>query len=1049
MPLIARRLSLRTWFFVLVLTAMLPIVAIIVWSALNAREQRIHNAYAVVQSVARVSALAQQRQIESARLLLVGLANSSEVRQRNFVQCARFFAAVRPAVTHLANLGFADLQGRLLCSALPLSGEVNIADRDYFVLALARGAFAAGSYQVGRATHVGSVAFGIPAKDASGRNIGVAFAAFDLAAFAPFPDAARLPAHPQFLTVDRDGVVLAATPATAGLIGHRIPVARLHEALRSGHAGIVDARDPQGTPTMYAFAPAQLDGDAAMYVVIGVSKASVVGPVDRTLARSLAMVLAAVLAFCGLAWAGYRRWVVRPVDRLIAAADAVAAGELSARASQAGPVAEYVRMQDRFNHMAETLEARERLLSGLVEVSADSYWEQDEALRFKSFSDNMLPRGHFPANHFLGKLRWETPYFGVSEAQWAAHRATLDARQPFRDFVVGRIDDLGQRRYVSISGRPTFDRSGAFTGYQGVATDVTQRVVAEEALRAAEEQYRALFDKSPSPMWVLRHEDLRFVAVNEAAIAHYGYSKAEFLAMTTRDIVSDADVPALLSQHVEPHAAALDHGQWRHRRKDGSIIDVHVRSYGIVFEGAPAHLVLVTDITERLRYERQIEHLATHDGLTGLPNRGLLADLAVQVLSSARRLGRNAALLLFDLDNFKLHNDSFGHQGGDALLREVSARIAQVLREGDTLARLGGDEFVALLGDLRQPEDVATVISRIRGALSEPFKIGGQEVFVTTSIGVSMFPSDGRDLDTLVRHADTALYTAKELGRDDVRYFTPELNRRAAERLVIEADLRRALERGEFTIYYQPQVDLYTRQIVAAEALVRWNHPTRGLVPPGAFIQIAEDSGLIVAIGHWILKEGCRQLRAWRDRGTQHLRLSFNLSPRQFRDKSLVSSVADAIAGAGVDSNQIELELTESLVMGSADRFEAGLRELKGLGLSLAVDDFGTGYSSLNYLKRFPIDKLKIDQSFVRGLETDSDDAAIARTVIALARSLKLKVTAEGVETFGQLEFLRMHGCDEIQGYYVAQPMPAPEFERFVRHGLPANFWIAPGTGAG
>jgi EAL domain-containing protein (putative c-di-GMP-specific phosphodiesterase class I) len=322
-------------------------------------------------------------------------------------------------------------------------------------------------------------------------------------------------------------------------------------------------------------------------------------------------------------------------------------------------------------------------------------------------------------------------------------------------------------------------------------------------------------------------------------------------------------------------------------------------------------------------------------------------------------------------------------------------------------------------------------------------------VFVTTSIGVSMFPSDGRDLDTLVRHADTALYTAKELGRDDVRYFTPELNRRAAERLVIEADLRRALERGEFTIYYQPQVDLYTRQIVAAEALVRWNHPTRGLVPPGAFIQIAEDSGLIVAIGHWILKEGCRQLRAWRDRGVQHLRLSFNLSPRQFRDKSLVSSVADAIAEAGVASNQIELELTESLVMGSADRFEAGLRELKGLGLSLAVDDFGTGYSSLNYLKRFPIDRLKIDQSFVRGLETDSDDAAIARTVIALARSLKLKVTAEGVETFGQLEFLRLHGCDEIQGYYVAQPMPAPEFERFVRHGLPGKFWIAPGTGAG
>jgi diguanylate cyclase (GGDEF)-like protein/PAS domain S-box-containing protein len=922
MPCPARSLSLRTWFFVVVLTATLPVAGIMAWGAFSAREQRIQNAYSVLLNVARVSALAQQRQIESARLLLVGLANSWEVRRQNFAQCARYFAEVRPSVTHLANLGFADLQGRMLCSALPMPQAVNVSDREYFIGALERSGFSVGRYQIGRVTHVGSVVFAVPVKDVSGSNVGVAFAAFELSAFAPFPDAARLPAHPQFFTLDRDGVVLAAAPAAHGLVGREIPGAPLRQALRAGGAGIVDTLDADGRPTLYAFAPVRSAREAALFVVLGVPKALLVGPVDRALATGLGMLAAGALAFCALAWLGFRRWVVRPVEQLVSAADAVAAGELSARASGAGPVAEYRRMQERFNRMAETLEARERLLSGLVEVSADSYWEMDAELRFKSFSDNMQGSGHFPAEQFLGKLRWETPSFGVTEEQWAEHRATLEARRPFRDFIVGRIDHLGQRRYISISGRPTYDRDGAFTGYQGVATDVT----------------------------------------------------------------------------------------------------------------------------ERMRYEQQIQHLATHDALTGLPNRSLLADRATQVLSSARRQGRSAAVLLFDLDNFKLHNDSFGHQGGDALLQQVSGRIAQVLRDGDTLARLGGDEFVALLSDLRHPDDVAAVVAKLRGALGQPFRIQGQDVFVTASIGVSIYPDDGPDLETLVRHADAAMYTAKDLGRDDVRYFTPELNRRAAERLVIEADLRRALERGEFAIHYQPLVDLYTREIAGAEALLRWNHPAKGLVPPGQFIQIAEDSGLIVAIGHWILDEGCRQLRAWQDRGVRLPRLSFNLSPRQFRDEALVSRIAGSIAGAGLGPERIELELTENLVMGSADRFEAGLRQLKQLGVGLAIDDFGTGYSSLNYLKRFPIDTLKIDQSFVRGLEHDPDDAAIARTVIALARSLKLRVVAEGVETFGQLEFLRLHGCHEIQGYYVAQPMPAAEFERFVRDGLARTFWSAGGA---
>jgi diguanylate cyclase (GGDEF)-like protein/PAS domain S-box-containing protein len=568
--------------------------------------------------------------------------------------------------------------------------------------------------------------------------------------------------------------------------------------------------------------------------------------------------------------------------------------------------------------------------------------------------------------------------------------------------------------------------------------DISERKRAEDNLR----RFRLAMDSSADMILLIDRASMRYVDVNPAVTRLLGYTRDEMLALGPQDVLP-ASRESLERSYDEliAHPSQTGSMDSYYRCKDGSELPFESTRHVIRSGGSWIIAAISRDIRERLHRERQIEYLATHDGLTGLPNRNLLGDRAAQALTNARRQHRLAALLLLDLDNFKLHNDSFGHVGGDILLKEVGARVAGVLREGDTLARLGGDEFAALLADLARVEDLAAVVAKIRAAFAEPFSIDGREVFLTASVGISAFPADGEELGTLLRHADAAMYKAKESGRDGVQYFTPELNRRAAERLTMEADLRRALARGEFRLFYQPQVDLYTRRIVGAEALVRWQHPERGMVSPAQFIGIAEESGLIVSLGNWILDEGCRQLRAWHDAELPSLRVAFNVSARQFRDGSLRARLGEALSRSRLDASEVELEVTENLVMGSAESFVSSLRALKDLGVMLSIDDFGTGYSSLSYLSRFPIDRLKIDQSFVRGIGAVEHSASIARTVIALGRSLGLSVVAEGVETFEQLEFLRVNGCHEVQGYYFGRPMPAEAFEALVREGLSPGLW--------
>jgi len=453
---------------------------------------------------------------------------------------------------------------------------------------------------------------------------------------------------------------------------------------------------------------------------------------------------------------------------------------------------------------------------------------------------------------------------------------------------------------------------------------------------------------------------------------------------------------------------------------------------------AAGAVVVFRDVSAARAMSLQIAHSAEHDFLTGLPNRMLLSDRIRQAIVNARRHSKQVAVLFLDLDGFKHINDSLGHSVGDKLLQSVGKRLVDCGRAADTVSRQGGDEFVVLLSEVEHSEDAAIAASRMLAAVAEPHAVDDQELHVTTSIGVSIYPDDGLDPETLIKNADTAMYQAKEDGRQSYQYFKPAMNARAVERQSIEACLRRAMARQEFSLHYQPKINFETRAISGVEALIRWTHPTRGSISPAQFIPVAEDCGLILPIGNWVLRQACQQSRAWAEAGLPATTMAVNVSAKEFRAENFLEQLFVILDETGMDPTLLELELTESVLMKHAEAAAATLRTLRDRGVQVAVDDFGTGYSSLSYLRRFPIDALKIDQSFVGQITAGGDDASIVTAVISMARSLRLRVVAEGVETVGQLEFLQAQKCDEAQGYYFSRPVPALEFAKLLRFGITA-----------
>ncbi|AOV16273.1 hypothetical protein BJI67_03580 [Acidihalobacter aeolianus] len=564
-----------------------------------------------------------------------------------------------------------------------------------------------------------------------------------------------------------------------------------------------------------------------------------------------------------------------------------------------------------------------------------------------------------------------------------------------------------------------------------LALSESEALQASERLRDSETRTRTILDNIDEGLVTLS-DGGTIESVNPVAERLFRYPAGELLGAGVRDLLPPASHPEF-EQHFTNYISrdnlntAHESFEIQALRRDGDTFPVEARLSEMVLGGQRKFILALQDITHRKEAEARILHIASHDPLTGLPNRTLLEDRIKQAIHANHRYRERFAVVYIDLNDFKTINDSLGHNVGDDMLRAVALRLQACLREDDTVARQGGDEFIVILSRIQEPDDASIAVHKIIEALTQPYHIDGHELHSGASLGIAIYPEDGEDVTALLKNSDTAMYQAKASGRNNCRFYSPDMDAKAAHRLMLENNLRHALEHEELALFYQPIVDVKNHRIVALEALLRWTHTKMGPISPAQFIPVAEESSLILPIGEWVLETACKQIQKWDNDGLFSGRVVVNLSPRQFRQSDMVKQFANTIERTGANPQRLGMEITESVIMENLDTSIRMLQSLKEMGVEFSLDDFGTGYSSLSYLKRFPIDKLKIDQSFIRDLVNDRDDAALVKAIIAMAHSLKIRVVAEGVETFDQLDFLRAQDCDQYQGYYFSRPLPADQ----------------------
>jgi diguanylate cyclase (GGDEF)-like protein/PAS domain S-box-containing protein len=723
--------------------------------------------------------------------------------------------------------------------------------------------------------------------------------------------------------------------------------------------------------------------------------------------------------------------VTRRVVKLLHAAELVGEGNLNEFAAVGG-ADEIGRLGAAFDGMVQKMarsSTQIRKLSRAVEQSPNTIIIADSEGIIEYVNPHFSQISGYTSEEVIGKsMRMHQS--GMTPAEM--YEDLWRTGQVWRGELLNKSKQ-GKLYWEELSISPIFDEQGNITHFLSQQIDITARKQVEEQIRLFEKVFA-----NANEAILISDANNCIVATNPAFTEITGYTAEEVIGKTPHILASgQMDAEFYKSMWSSIKATGKWQGEVVDRRKGGEIYAEWLSISALLDDsGRLTHYVaLMSDISERKAAEEHMTYLAQHDVLTGLPNRMLFQDRLRQAITYAERQQTSVALLFMDLDRFKDVNDTLGHHVGDLLLQEVTRRIRLCVRGSDTVSRQGGDEYVIMLPNLDDLGDIMQVVNKLIESIANPYELEGHAVHVTTSLGVSVYPQDGADIETLIKNADTAMYQAKYAGRNGYRFFTQEMNYTIAKRVGLENKLRRALNKNELLLHYQPQVDLRSGQIVAAEALVRWQHPEDGLTSPAEFIRIAEESGMIVSLGEWVLNEACRQNQEWRAMGLREISMSVNLSPFQLHDRSLMEIILAALARSSMPSNALELEITESAMMRSPEQAITVLNKIIESDIRVSIDDFGTGYSSLSHLKKFPIYELKVDQSFVRNLSTDKDDAAIVSAVIGMAKSLGLSVTAEGVETIEQLRFLKKLDCDKMQGFYFSKPLTADEFRKLLESG--------------
>jgi diguanylate cyclase (GGDEF)-like protein/PAS domain S-box-containing protein len=700
--------------------------------------------------------------------------------------------------------------------------------------------------------------------------------------------------------------------------------------------------------------------------------------------------------------------------------------------------------------VAEALQESEELFRSYLEYAPDGVYMSD-------MKGNFL-YGNLKCEEIIGYRREELIGKNFLELNILPEKSLNKAAQLLQASLEGKSTGPDEIELINKEGRliPVEIKTSVVQRMgQGIilafVRDITDRKRAEEALRLSEERFKRIFDEGPFGM-VLANPDYTIIAVNKMFCELLGYTEQELAGQNLINLTYEEDKQKSRESSGQLFAGGISvfRLEKRYVRKDGGIVWAHLTIAPI--HGSDGHVLytvaIIEDLTEGRRTAEKIHLLNYYDSLTGLPNRIFHKELIKRSIAHAQRHKEIFALIYIGLDNFQRINDTLGHDSGDILLKAVADRLTNSLRKSDYVARsdehetvnivsrAGGDEFIVLVHDLNHAQDAATASRRLLGEISAPYDLDGREVFITISIGIALYPDDGTEVDDLLKNAEKAMRHTKSEGKNNYHFYSSAMHSSILELLTLENELHKALERNELVLYYQPQVNAATRMVTGMEALIRWRHPDKGLIPPMRFIPLAETSGLIIPIGEFVIRTACKQIKTWQESGYKQMKIALNVSGRQFDQQNLIEIIQEALLSTMISPRCLEVEITESTIMRNPEKTILILNELKVMGIRISIDDFGTGYSSLSYLKRLPVlDFLKIDRSFVMGLASDPRDQAIVRAIIAMAHSLKLKTIAEGVETEEQLSFLLEHGCDEIQGYLFSRPLPAEEIPGILAKG--------------